>query len=201
MKRKIMLGILIIAIICISSGAYAVLSENATASNDSTDIADNDIQINTDNSKVIPVQGDSINTQVAQSGVIKEDVKDVVYIGKYAHYNVGDGLADRYIMCVECGGFVPIGEVTNSLPDAALCHHFMGYLGSGYKECSYSHDDAYDIWVSVGQKVYDDGSKVHEDQIINEDIIKQCTNPDDEVPLVDLTPCDDSITPESLGLV
>lgn len=195
MKRKIMLGIFIIAIICISSGAYAVLSENATvSSDDATNIADNDIQINTDNSKVIPVQDDSFNPQIAQSGVIKEEAKDLVYIGKYAHYNVEDGLADRYIICVECGGFVAIGEVTNPLPDAALCHHFMGYLGSGYKEGSYSHDDAYNLWEISGYKVYDDGSKVHEDNIINEEIIKQCTNPDDEVPLVDLTPCDDSIT-------
>ena len=61
-----MLGIFIIAIICISSGAYAVLSENATVSNDdTTNIADNDIQINTDNSKLIPVQDDSISTQIA----------------------------------------------------------------------------------------------------------------------------------------
>ena len=32
--KKIMVGVLIIAIICISSGAYAVLSENAEVSKD-----------------------------------------------------------------------------------------------------------------------------------------------------------------------
>lgn len=192
MKRKIMLGIFIIAIICISSGAYAVLSENATVSNDdTTNIADNDIQINTDNSKLIPVQDDSISTQIAQSGVIKDEANDVVYIGKYAHYNVEDGLADRYIMCVECGGFVAIGDVTNPLPDAALCHHYMGVLGPDYKDYSYSRDEVYQIWNENGQKVYDDGSNlsvlgypIHLEQGACDDV--------DEVPLMDLTPSDDA---------
>lgn len=194
MKRKIMLGILIIAIICISSGAYAVLSENATASSDdTTNIADNDIQINTDNSKLIPVQDDSFNTQIAQSGVIKEGAKDIVYIGKYAYYNVEDGLADRYIVCVECGGFVAIGDVTNPLPDAALCHHYMAELGQDYKDYSFSREEAYRIWDERGQPVFDDGSNlsvlgypIHLEQGACDDV--------DEVPLMDLTPCDDSIT-------
>ena len=156
--KKIITGILIIALICVTSGAYAVLSENSTVNTDNISTAPVDYKIDSDN---LPIEQ---SLSITPSTHIKEnDAEKVIYVGKYAYYNESDGLDDSYLECVQCGGFVPIGTVTMPLPDAALCHNFVDRFSSDYKDYSISYGDAYQRWVNLGQPVFDDGSKIHEE--------------------------------------
>ena len=200
MRKKIIIGILIIALISVTSVAYAFLSENTDVSSvDNTDVADNtNIPVNTDNS----VQtSDNQNTITNNQYSSANTANGLVYVGLYAHYPESEGIADYYIRCVECGGFIPIGEVTTPLPDAALCHGFNGGLSGNYKNFAVSYEDAYNTWVDYGMPVYDDGSNlsvtgqpIHQHVDDPENLIEVTVNPDNDMPLVDLTPCDDSIT-------
>ena len=75
-----------------------------------------------------------------------------------AYYLESEGLTDRYIVCVDCGGLIPIGPITNPLPKAAICHH-NDMSGLNFYETvkdSYSRDEAYNFWVEEGKPVYDD---------------------------------------------
>lgn len=201
--KKIILGVLVIAFICITSGAYAFLSENATVSSvDNTNIAYNNIPVNTDDS----VQVSSNPNIMPNSQQVNENDDMLVYVGSYAYYPKSEGVTDYYIKCVECGGYIPIGEVTTHLPDAALCHGFKGILSGDYKNFAVSYDDAYNTWVKYGMPVYDDGSNlskwgdpIHQ-EVDDPDIYLVNTNSEIDMPLVDSTPCDNSITPESLNL-
>ena len=187
--KKIMIGVLIIAFVCISSAAYAVLSENATVSNEdnanvlkiednNTNDVNNNIQVKSDNLKEKVAVEKSISLPAAQASA--EKVNDqIVKVGKYAHYLKSDALNDRYIICVECGGYVPIGEVTTPLPDASLCYNFMGSFGPSYKEGSISYDEAYKIWVDNGQRIQNDGSEYHIDSLISQEIIDHNTGADE----------------------
>ena len=194
--KKIMIGVLIIALICVSSGAYAVLSENATVSNDDVaDIADSDIQIDTNNSNEVQEQDSSSIAQTTQPRVVKEiNGEKVVYVGSYAYYKESEAMDDYYIRCAECGGFIPIGEATHHLPDAALCHNFKGFFSDEYKDFAKSYDYAYNTWIEDGQPVYDDGSgisingrQIHEDVPNIDELTSQNQNADNDMPLVDLT--------------
>lgn len=181
--KKIFVGILIIALIFVSSGAFAVLSENNTVPNDdATNIIADDIKVNSDVSEQTPIQ-DNFNTVQSASFGVSEDVEKMIYIGKYAYYPQSEGVNDRFIQCVECGGFVAIGDVTNALPDAAMCHHFMGSLSSDYKDFSYSYDEAYQRWVDLGQDVRDDGIRAH----IDNPPVLDYDSASDDMPLVDNT--------------
>ena len=201
--KKIILGVLVIAFICITSGAYAFLSENATVSSvDNTNIVYNNIPVNTDDS----VQVSSNPNIMPNSQQVNENDDMLVYVGSYAYYPKSEGVTDYYIKCVECGGYIPIGEVTTHLPDAALCHGFKGILSGDYKNFAVSYDDAYNTWVKYGMPVYDDGSNlskwgdpIHQ-EVDDPDIYLVNTNSEIDMPLVDPTPCDNSITPESLNL-
>ena len=200
MRKKIIIGILIIALISVTSVAYAFLSENTDVSSvDNTDVADNtNIPVNTDNSvQTYDNQNTITNNQYSSANT----ANGLVYVGLYAHYPESEGIADYYIRCVECGGFIPIGEVTTPLPDAALCHGFNGGLSGNYKNFAVSYEDAYNTWVDYGMPVYDDGSNlsvtgqpIHQHVDDPENLIEVTVNPDNDMPLVDLTPCDDSIT-------
>ena len=190
--KKIMFVALIVALICVTSGAYAFLSENATVSNDDSSSIEvnNDVGINSDDSGQIELSDSQKNIQNIYPKV--ED--DIVYIGTYAFYHKEDGIADYYIKCIECGGYVAIGDVTNALPDAALCHHFKGNLAPNYKDYAISYDDADDDWAGHGCPVYDDGSglsaqgnPIHREVDLSS--IQVDDDPDNGMPLVDLTPC------------
>ena len=166
MRKKVIIGILIIALISVTSVAYAILSENADVSSvDNTNVADNtNIPVNTDN----PVQAydNQNNNPINQNTVTTNQYSSAntgdgeVYVGLYAHYPKSEGMADYYIKCVECGGYIPIGEVTTPLPDAALCHGFNGGLSGNYKNFAVSYEEAYNTWVEYGMPVYDDGSNL-----------------------------------------
>lgn len=206
MRKKIIIGILIIALISVTSVAYAFLSENANVSSvDNTNIANNNnIPVNTDNS--VQVYDNQNNNPLTQNTVTDNQYSSantdgLVYVGLYAHYAKSEGITDYYIKCVECGGYIPIGEVTTPLPDAALCHGFNGGLSGNYKNFAVSYDDAYNTWVEYGMPVYDDGSNlsvtgnpIHQHLDNPEELVEVDVNPDNDMPLVDLTPCDDSIT-------
>jgi len=205
MRKKIIIGILIIALISVTSVAYAFLSENANISSvDNTNVADNNIPVNTDNS--VQVYNNQNNNPINQNTITNnqyssKNTDGLVYVGLYAHYPKSEGMADHYITCVECGGYIPIGEVTTPLPDAALCHGFNGGLSGNYKNFAVSYEDAYNTWVEYGMPVYDDGSNlsaggepIHQQDVGNPDNFETNVNPDNDMPLVDLTPCDDSIT-------
>lgn len=204
--KKIILGVLVIAFICVTSGAYAFLSENASVPSldDNTNIAYNNISVNTDDSIQVYSDQDIIPT----SQNVNENDDMLVYVGSYAYYLKSEGITDYYIKCIECGGYVPVGEVTTHLPNAALCHGFKGSFSGNYKDFAVSYDDAYNDWVKNGMPVYDDGSNLSKDgDPIHQDVddyelhILLNTNADIDMPLVDPTPCDNSITPESLNLV
>ena len=144
------------------------------------------------------IWGDNSNTApTIQASFLKLD-DPIVKVGKNAHYVKSDGLEDRYIICVECGGYVPIGEVTTPLPDAALCHNFMGYLGPSYQSYSLSYDEAYKIWVDNGQRIQNDGSEHHIDTHISQEIIDHNTGADEGLQNVVLDLSDDSTTAEAL---
>ena len=202
--KKIILGVLVIAFICVTSGAYAFLSENTTVSSvDNTNIAYNNIPVNTNDS----VQAYNNPNIMPNSQHVNENGDKLVYVGLYAHYPKSEGMADYYIICAECGGYIPIGEVTTPLPNAALCHGFKGILDGDYKNFAVSYNDAYDTWVKNGMPVYDDGSNlskwgdpIHQ-EVDNPDSNIVNTNSEIDMPLVDPTPCDNSITPESLNWV
>lgn len=203
MRKKILIGILVIALISVTSVAYAFLSENTDVSSvDNTNVADNtNIPVNTDNS--VQAYDNQNNNPINQNNPYSSanTADELVYIGLYAHYPKSEGITDYYIQCVECGGYIPIGEVTTPLPDAALCHGFNGGLGGNYKNFALSYEDAYNTWVECGMPVYDNGSNlsvtgqpIHQHVDNPENLIEVTVNPDNDMPLVDLTPCDDSIT-------
>ena len=76
------------------------------------------------------------------------------YISETAYYLESVGLTDKYIRCAECGGFVPVGDITNPLPKAAICHcNGIGAI-SGYKDFTYSRDEAYNMWIEEGMQAY-----------------------------------------------
>ena len=73
------------------------------------------------------------------------------------YYLESEGLTDRYIQCANCGGFTPVGDITNPLPKAAICHcNSLGGLLENYKDFTVSRDEAYNWWVENGMPVYDE---------------------------------------------
>ena len=148
------------------------------------DNIDNDANVNNDTNLVNDVK-DASSSESSLNNVINDFVDlqhDYGYIvdvdGELRHYIndngayylESDGLVDRYIQCVDCGGFIPIGPITNPLPKAAICHH-NDMVGMGnfseYGEISVSRDKAYNVWVDRGMPVCDDihsevnANKVH----------------------------------------
>lgn len=163
--------IVLVAVICISSGAFAMWSNHLMEN--VTDNIDNSANVNNDNNLVNDVK-DVSSSKSSLNNIINDFVKlqhtygyvaDVDgelrhYINdKGAYYLESEGLADRYIQCVDCGGFIPIGPITNPLPEAAICHHNdMDKLGniSEYGDICVSRDKAYYHWALRGMPVCDD---------------------------------------------
>ena len=156
--------IMLVVIVCVSSGAFAIFSEYMAPVIDNNTT---DTNVNMDSSV-----GNVKEVSFLQSFSDFDDywqysygfVKNVDgelrhYINAYGlYYLESDGLADMYIQCVECGGFIPIGSITNPLPKAAICHYDDSYgrIGSDYpKEYIYSRDDVYQRWISNDKPVYD----------------------------------------------
>lgn len=163
--KKIMVGVLIIALICITTGACAVLSQNIT--NDLSDNIISDIQANSQNSEEIQTDSNiemesNIATQTASPEISNtKDVDKKVYVAKYAYYLESQALDDRYMICVNCGGFVPIGNVTTPLPDEALCHYGLWTFADDYRDYSISYEEAYNLWMGEYNQQPRNGPEVH----------------------------------------
>lgn len=179
MFKKII--IVLIVVICISSGAFAILSNHLmdnTIDNTNNDANNDDVNINNDAILINEVNvassseltlnniiNDFGDLQYTYGYVANVDGELRHYVNEYgAYYLESEGLADRYIQCVDCGGFIPIGPINNPLPEAAICHHndmraisIDAILNSSeYGEFSVSRDKAYNVWVERGMPVCDD---------------------------------------------
>jgi len=156
--------IMLVVIVCVSSGAFAIFSEYTTSTIDNNT---NDTNVNMDSSV-----GNVKDVSFLQSFSDSDDYWQYSYgfvknvDGELRHYLNAQGLyylessgfTDMYIQCTDCGGFIPIGPISNPLPKAAICHHgdADGRIGSDYpREYTTSRDEAYQSWVSDGKPVYD----------------------------------------------
>jgi len=157
--------IMLVVIVCLSSGAFAIFSEYMAPVIDNNT---NDTNVNMDSSvgnvkeiSFLQSFSDFDDYWQYSYGFVKNvDGELRHYINAYGlYYLESDGLADMYIQCVECGGYIPIGSITNPLPKAAICHYNDAggvKIGSDYpKKNIYSRDDVYQFWVSEGKPVYD----------------------------------------------
>ncbi|MBR0272021.1 MAG: hypothetical protein IJQ68_08575 [Methanobrevibacter sp.] len=155
--------IILIAIICISSGAFAIFSSQPL---ENTITDNNDIHLNEiNNISSSESLNDFVNDfedywQYSYGHVINVDGELRHYLNdKGLYYLESEGLADRYVQCVECGGYIPIGPINNPLPKAAICHHDTSEAQSKFSEYSkysVSRDEAYNTWVERGMPVFDD---------------------------------------------
>ena len=159
--------ILLIAVICVSSGAFALISnyglentndsENNSLVNDIKDMSSESFLNNIKNDNIMDDFKDywqyTFGYLVNVDGELRHYIND-----NGAYYLESEGLTDRYIVCVECGGFVPIGEITNPLPKAAICHHndIAPIFNLSDVTLSYSRDEAYNMWINESMPVYDD---------------------------------------------
>lgn len=162
--------ILLIAVVCVSSGAFAIISNYGLEN--TNDSANNSLM---NDIKDISSSSESFLNNIKNNNIM-DDFKDYwQYTFGYlvnvdgelrhyindnsAYYLESEGILDRYIQCVDCGGFIPIGEITNPLPKAAICHHNDMDGFSNFSEAikhSYSRDEAYNMWVEEGKPVCDD---------------------------------------------
>ena len=164
MEKKI-LGVLLIAVICVTSGAYALLSDNSDIS-DSTPVkldTIKDIDLNfdeSDNVDLTPTDSSDSNNIIIQNEIgVSEDVLDEVGHSLNDQFNinyVNDSieeidLTDRYIQCVICGGFIPLGSVENPLPDnVRLCSHPSGSLDLyDIEKETYSRDEVCELAIGL----------------------------------------------------
>ncbi len=165
--KKILVIILLIAVICVSSGAFAIISNYGleNTNDDAKNSLVNDIKDMSSESFLNNIKNDNIMDdfkdywQYKYGYLVNVDGELRHYINDNgAYYLESEGILDRYIRCVECGGFIPIGEITNPLPKAAICHH-DGISGLNFSEVikySYTRDKAYNLWFYDGMPVCDD---------------------------------------------
>ena len=165
--KKVILAVLLIAVVCITSGAYALFSDNADISdstpakldsakdidlnlNDLKEINSNSHNSVSDSNNILQSndQGKSNNLNNLESFV--ENIEDA-----YGHslnepfvVNADDSindndLTDRYVQCVICGGFIPLGSVENPLPsNVKTCSHPSGSFDlNDLEKQSYSRDE------------------------------------------------------------
>ena len=166
MIKKVIVGLILL--ICICSGAFSVIFYyNPTNSSDIDNADSSSIIENTNNEVIKPIENNPLmkyidhvddTLQYSYGYVVNVNGELRHYINNYGvYYLESEGLTDRYISCVECGGFHPIGEITNPLPKAAICHHDnVNVLAPNYKDFSYSRDEAYNLWVEYGKPVFDE---------------------------------------------
>lgn len=166
MFKKVM--ILLIAVICVSSGAFALISnyglentndsENNSLVNDIKDMSFSESFLNNIKNDNI-MDGFNDYWQYTFGYLVNVDGELRHYINDNgAYYLESEGILDRYTQCAECGGYIPIGKITNPLPKAAICHHnnISGLDFSEVIKDSCTRDEAYNRWVYGGMPVCDD---------------------------------------------
>ena len=157
---------MLVVIVCVSSGAFAIFSEY-TASVIDNNTTDTNVNVDSiSNVKEVSYSNyfsDFDDCWQYSYGFVKNvDGELRHYINTHGvYYLESDGLVDMYIQCVECGGFIPIGSITNPLPKAAICHYNDAggvKIGSDYsREYTTSRDEAYHMWADdYGKIVFDD---------------------------------------------
>ncbi len=166
MIKKVIIGLILL--VCICSGAFSVIYHyNPTNTSDIDNTDSSNIIGNTNNEGFKSIENNPLmkyidhiddTLQYSYGYVVNVNGELRHYINDYGvYYLESEGLTDRYILCVECGGFQPIGEITNPLPKAAICHHdTSGGLAPNYKDYSVSRDEAYTMWIEAGKPVCDE---------------------------------------------
>ena len=168
MIKKVIIGLILL--VCICSGAFSVIYHyNPTNTSDIDNTDSSNIIGNTNNEDFKSIENNPLTNyinhiddtlQYSYGYVVNVNGELRHYINNYgAYYLESEGILDRYIQCVDCGGFIPIGEITNPLPKAAICHHNDMDGFSNFSEAikhSYSRDEAYNMWVEEGKPVCDD---------------------------------------------
>ena len=162
MIKKVIIGLILL--VCICSGAFSVIYHyNPTNTSDIDNTDSSNIIGNTNNEDFKSIENNPLmkyidhiddTLQYSYGYVINVNGELRHYITESAYYLESEGLIDRYIRCVECGGFVPIGEITNPLPKAAICHCNSIATISDYRDSSYSRDEVYSLWVEEGMQTY-----------------------------------------------
>ena len=167
MIKKVIIGLILL--VCICSGAFSVIYHyNPTNTSDIDNTDSSNIIGNTNNEDFKSIENNPLTNyinhiddtlQYSYGYVVNVNGELRHYINNYgAYYLESEGILDRYIQCVDCGGFIPIGEITNPLPKAAICHHndIAPIFNLSDVTLSYSRDEAYNMWVEEGKPVCDD---------------------------------------------
>ena len=164
MIKKVIIGLILL--VCICSGAFSVMTHYNPTNNSDVDNTSPSSIIGNTNEDIKSIENnplmnyiDNIDDTLQYSYGYVVDVNGELrhYINDHSYYLESEGLTDRYVQCTDCGGFIPIGDITNPLPKAAICHHnTLGGLTQNYKDYSVSRDEAYNIWTSFGMPVCDE---------------------------------------------
>lgn len=188
MIKKVIIGLILL--VCICSGAFSVIYHyNPTNTSDIDNTDSSNIIGNTNNEDFKSIENNPLTNyinhiddtlQYSYGYVVNVDGELRHYISETAYYLESEGLIDRYIRCVVCGGFVPIGDITNPLPKSAICHCNSISEISDYKDSSYSRDEAYNSWVEEGMQTY---SEDYFNYYTNQLYSIYCKNCDGFVPL------------------
>ena len=177
---KIKIGIIAIFVIFLVGGCYAVYHGNDVTSNAATDISsspnapnapDNDV-----NNQPNTLQNDNINTakDISQNNNINNYASALKIIyrqipGVAVFVNTDIDYTDLYLQCVVCGGFIALGEVTEALPEDALCPDLCG--GGN---CMISNTD-YTVTYEFAKAFYDKYGR-HPEEIEDSDVPASSNN-------------------------
>lgn len=158
--KKIIIGVLLIAVICIS-GTYALLSDVSDSSSETDESTSADL--NSDDS--VSSVDDSISQSNEINTLTKSDILQIFNLEDKEEYSLDESLSvviandsiksndliDRYVQCVVCGGFAPVGPVENPLPsDIKLCNCHEGSLDLvSLENQTYSRDEVCDLHIGL----------------------------------------------------
>jgi len=166
MIKKVIIGLILL--VCICSGAFSVIYHyNPTNTSDIDNTDSSNIIGNTNNEDFKSIENNPLTnyinhiddtSQYSYGYIVNVNGELRHYLNNVSYYLESEGILDRYIQCVDCGGFIPIGEITNPLPKAAICHHnnISGLDFSEVIKDSCTRDEAYNRWVYGGMPVCDD---------------------------------------------
>ena len=166
MIKKVIIGLILL--VCICSGAFSVIYHyNPTNTSDIDNTDSSNIIGNTNNEDFKSIENNPLTnyinhiddtSQYSYGYIVNVNGELRHYLNNVSYYLESEGILDRYTQCAECGGYIPIGKITNPLPKAAICHHNdIGELDfSEAIKYSRTRDEVYNLWVYHGMPVYDD---------------------------------------------
>jgi hypothetical protein len=166
MIKKVIIGLILL--VCICSGAFSVIYHyNPTNTSDIDNTDSSNIIGNTNNEDFKSIENNPLTnyinhiddtSQYSYGYIVNVNGELRHYLNNVSYYLESEGILDRYTQCAECGGYIPIGKITNPLPKAAICHHnnISGLDFSEVIKDSCTRDEAYNRWVYGGMPVCDD---------------------------------------------